>query len=99
MRRSNQVIAAWLTAGLFLAYLIALPPHLVHHLFDGEPDHETCSYLNQSQHMPGLQLGLPTLSPPVCLKILTWVLLPLLLPSADLTVGHPRAPPLVPTSA
>jgi hypothetical protein len=99
MRRLNQLIAAGLTAGLFLAYLIALPPHLVHHLFDGEQDHETCSYLAQSQHTPGLQLGLLTLNPPVCLKILIWVPLPLLLPSADLTVGHPRAPPLVPPSA
>jgi len=99
MRRSNRLITAGFTAGLFLAYLIALPPHLVHHLFDDEHDHESCSYLTQSQHTPGLQFGLPTLSPPACPKILTLVPLPLLPPSADLTVGYPRAPPLVPPSA
>lgn len=99
MRRLNRLIAAGFTAGLFLAYLIALPPHLVHHLFDDEHARETCFYLTQSQHTPGLQLGLPTLTPPACPEILTWIPLPLLLPSADLTVGHPRAPPLVHPSA
>lgn len=54
-----------LTAGLFLAYLITLPPHLVHHLFDEDQGRAACPYFAQSQHSPELRTDPPTLTPPI----------------------------------
>lgn len=82
-----------LTAGLFLAYQIALPPHLVHHLFDENRILPTCPHLAQSQQTPELQSDSPTLTPPIPAATLLALLPGVSLPSLDLTVNHPRAPP------
>lgn len=82
-----------LTAGLFLAYLIALPPHLVHHLFDEDHGRPACSHLAQSQQTPELQPDPPTLIAPILIETLHALIPESSLPSADLVVGHSRAPP------
>ena len=51
-----------LTAGCFLVYLIALSPHLVHHLFDEDHDSPSCPFLALSQHTPELRTDPPTIS-------------------------------------
>ena len=81
------------TAGLFVAYLIALSPHLVHHLFDQEHGVPACPYLAQSQQNPGLQPDPPSLTPPG--QVATVPTLPrgALLSAPDLTLSDPRAPP------
>ena len=83
-----------LTAGLFAAYLVALSPHLVHHLFD-EKDHgrPACPHFAQNQQTPSLQPDSPSLTPPI--QVATAEVLPpgLALPRPDPTLIRPRAPP------
>lgn len=92
-RVGRRAIVAALTLGLFVVYLIALPPHLVHHLFDEDSGRLNCPHLSQSQQTPELKADPPTLAPPVLTET------PLGLPagvsasSPDLTVCYPRAPP------
>ncbi|MBI1893022.1 MAG: hypothetical protein HYS14_02765 [Candidatus Rokubacteria bacterium] len=85
-----------LAAAVFLVYLFALPPHLVHHLFDEDQGHLTCPYLAHSQHSPGIQTDPFTLSPPGSAEAHQGLPSPVLLCSDDLTAGNPRAPPRVP---
>jgi hypothetical protein len=83
-----------LAAGCFLVYLIALSPHLVHHLFEEKHhDSPSCPFLALSQHTPELQPDLPALTP-------LSVTGPLDAPKRTVTVSvllvldsHPRAPP------
>lgn len=82
-----------LTAGLFAAYLLALPPHLVHHLFDEDHGQPECPLLAQSQQNPELQPDPPTLPLPSRTNTIESPL-----PGAsprlpDLALKHPRAPP------
>ena len=94
-RGSRRFTAAGLlTAGLFLAYLIALSPHLVHHFFDEDQGRPACPLLAQSQQTPELQPDPPTLIPPISTESLHSVFAGTSLrASPDLTVGDPRAPP------
>jgi hypothetical protein len=88
----KQTVGA-LTAGCFLLYLIALSPHLVHHLFEKDHGPPTCPFLALSQHTPELQPDCPALTPlsvagPLEAPKRTGSLpVPLVLDS------HPRAPP------
>jgi len=90
----EQTVGA-LTAGCLLVYLIALSPHLVHHLFEEHHDTPTCPFLALSQHTPELQpdpLALPPLGVTDTLDE-PHRAVPLLVP---LVLGsHPRAPPRV----
>jgi len=79
--------------GLFLAYLISLPPHLVHHLFEEDAGHPECPLLAQSQQTAAIQADPPVLTPPTTAEILEACSPGTSLPTADLTVSHPRAPP------
>ena len=88
-----------LTAGLFLAYLIALPPHLVHHLFDEDHGRPACPHLAQSQQSPELQPDPLTLTAPILIETFHALIPERSLPSADLLVGHSRAPPRAAPSA
>lgn len=65
LRSRRWGIGSVLAAGLFLAYLVALPPHLVHHAFDGDHGHPACPHLALSQHETALQPDAPTLAPAV----------------------------------
>ncbi len=96
---SGHFIVGALTAGLFLAYLIALPPHLVHHFFDEDQGRTVCPLLAQSQETPGLQTDPLTLIPLSPTEIIHPSLSAASLPSPDLPVGRPRAPPVAPPSA
>ena len=82
-----------LTAGLFAAYLIALSPHLVHHLFDENYGGRACPYLAQSQQALGLQPDPPSLAPPDQVAAVPTLPCGASLPAPDLTLGEPRAPP------
>ena len=97
--RSGHFIVGALTAGLFLAYLIALPPHLVHHLFDESAGRTACPLFAQNQQTPGLQTESPTLIPVSPTEILNPPLSAASLPSPDLPGSRPRAPPVAPPSA
>lgn len=88
-----------LTAGLVLAYLIALPPHLVHHLFDDAPGGLACSYLAHSQQTPELQSDPATLTPPTPTESFHAVVTGSCLTLPDLSVSYPRAPPRFAPSA
>jgi len=88
-----------LTAGFFLVYLITLPPHLVHHLSDEDQGRPACSHLAQSQQTPELQPDPPNLTAPILIETLHALIPESSLPSADLVVGHSRAPPCAAPSA
>lgn len=82
--------------GLLLAYVVALPPHLVHHLLDddehGQPH---CPHLAQSQQTPEAQADPPVLLPPSAAPLPD--VLPAVadaLPTPDRSAESPRAPPL-----
>ncbi len=82
-----------LTAALFATYLIALPPHLVHHLFDEDQGRPECPLLAQSQQNPELQPDPPILPLPSRTDTVE-LLLPEASPRApNLPLKHPRAPP------
>lgn len=87
------IVAGALTAGLFLASLIALPPHLVHHFFDEDQGRQACPLLAQSQQTPELQTDLPTLTSPISTERLPLVFPGASSPSPDFTASDSRAPP------
>lgn len=82
-----------LTLTLFAAYLITLPPHLVHHLFDGDHSQPECPLLAQSQQTPVIQADPPFLTPLSPAEMLEGSLPQASLPAVELTVQHCRAPP------
>ncbi len=82
-----------LVAALFVAYLIELSPHLVHHLFDEDHAPPACSHLAQSQHNPALQADPPALIHLVPTETVEVPLAGGPLPSPALSSGHCRAPP------
>ncbi len=93
MRHRLGKLLGALTAALFAAYLVALPPHLVHHLFDENHGRPACPHLTQSQHTPELQPDPPTLTPPVQIATVQVLSPGVSLPSANLPLSRPRAPP------
>ncbi|MBI2152292.1 MAG: hypothetical protein HYV92_04145 [Candidatus Rokubacteria bacterium] len=93
MIRFPQRVLGLLTAGLFAAYLVALSPHLVHHLFDQDDGVPACPHLAQSQQNPGVQPDPPSLPHLIATGALDAPLPSTSLPSLDLTAGRPRAPP------
>jgi hypothetical protein len=58
----EQTVGA-LAAGCFLLYLVALSPHLVHHLFERDDDPPRCPFLALSLHTPELKPNCPALTP------------------------------------
>lgn len=82
-----------LTTGLFVAYLVALSPHLVHHLFDEDHGRPVCPHLAQSQQNPELQPDPPTLPLPSRTETIKAPLPQASPRSPDLPLKHPRAPP------
>jgi len=82
-----------LAAGCFILYLIALSPHLVHHLFEKDHDTPTCPFLALSQHTPQLQTDPPTI---ICLIWTGHLEYPeptVFLPSLLVHNKNPRGPP------
>lgn len=94
-RSTCFAVTAALTVGFVLAYLIALPPHLVHHIFDEDHGQPPCAHLAQSQHAPELQPDPPSLTPPSPAEPCRVPVAITGLPSPEPTAGHPRAPPAV----
>jgi len=92
-------LAAGALAASFIAYLFLLSPHLVHHLFDQEQERPSCAVLAQSQGTPGLQTVPASLTPPGLIETLPPPIRGALPPAADVTAGHPRAPPVLALSA
>ena len=82
-----------LAAGFFLVYLIALSPHLVHHLFDEDHDSPSCPFLALSQHTPGLQTDPSSVTPLIVTETLDDQKPTVPLPSPQVHSSHPRAPP------
>ncbi len=82
-----------LTVGLFAAYLVALPPHLVHHLFEENHGQHECPLLAQSQQTPELQTDPPALTPPIQIGTVQVLSPGVSLPSPALALSHSRAPP------
>jgi hypothetical protein len=98
--RSSRPRLAVLTVfalGLLLAYVVTLPPHLVHHLFDGdEHDQPRCQYFTQSQQTSEAPVDRPALLPPPaapCADVAPAVAD--IVPTPDHSAKNPRAPPLV----
>ena len=89
----ERVGMAAFTAVLFVAYLISLSPHLVHHLFDEDQNHPTCPYFALSQQNADLQPDPPILVPPHQTAVCHDQLPAVSLPSSDRSVVNPRAPP------
>lgn len=81
--------------GLLLAYLVSVPPHLVHHLFDGD-DHgrPPCPHLAHGQQAPGIPAGAPAVVPSPAPAGAVLAALPGARPGADRPAERPRAPPL-----
>lgn len=82
-----------LAAGCFLLYLIALSPHLVHHLFDEDHDSPACPFLALSQHTAELQPDPPALTPLRVTDTLDEQRRTVSLPVPLVHGSHPRAPP------
>jgi hypothetical protein len=98
--RSSSPRLAVLTVfalGLLLVYVIALPPHLVHHLFDGdEHGQPRCEHLAQSQQTPEAQADLPALlSPLAATRADVPPAVAEVLQAGDRSAENPRAPPVV----
>lgn len=91
-----------LTTGFFLLYLVAVPPHLVHHLFDGAPDHAAppCPHFAQSHQPPELPLEPPVVlaAPAATATVAPPAIAPRLL-TLSLPANPPRAPPATAPSA
>jgi hypothetical protein len=90
--RTSPILSA-VVACLFAGYVVALTPHLVHHLFDGGDDQPQCPHLAQSQHTPEAWSDPPTaLSLPAIGRL---AVCPdrTSLPFTKRTVGSSRAPP------
>lgn len=90
-RRLSPVGA--LTAALFLAYFVALPPHLAHHIADQDHSRPACPHLAQSQHTPAVQCDSPTLAPPIPTETGQAMLPGAPLASSEAALSSPRAPP------
>lgn len=91
-RRARVFIRA-VTAGCFLAYLLALSPHLVHHLLEESRDQGYCPHFALSQQTPEAQMDPPALLPPDPARASAACLTRLVLLVRDLPARHPRAPP------
>jgi hypothetical protein len=89
----RSAVMGGLTTGLLLAYLMLLPPHFVHHLFDEDLGRPACPLLAQSQHTPWLQADAPSLAPPVATDTIHALLPGVSVPARDLAVSPPRSPP------
>ena|SRR3990170_6939745 len=87
------LIVRALTAGVFLAYLVVVSPHLVHHLFDDDHAGPPCPHLLQSQQTPGIEAASLVFSPPGEAAPVDPVLTGSSCVSPDLVVIHSRAPP------
>lgn len=100
VRESRQLTPMGaLTAALFVAYFVALAPHLVHHIVAEGHSRPACPHLVQSQQAPAVQVDPPTLVPPEPVETLKAVLPEAVaLPSPDAPYP-PRAPPHALTSA
>ncbi len=93
MTHRFQRFLAGLTVGLFAAYLLALAPHLVHHLFNDDHGRPACPHLTQSQQNPELQPDPPTLPLPSRTATVEAPLPEASPRSPDLPLKYPRAPP------
>lgn len=82
-----------LVAGFFLVYLIAVSPHLVHHLFEEDHDSPPCPFLALSQHTPQLQPDLPTITCLIWTEFLEDPKPTLSLPSPLIHNSRTRGPP------
>ena len=100
-----------LTAGFFLAYLIAVSPHLVHHAFEEDHGHQhghsrqddngrpSCPLLLLSQQTHSeLQDALSFIAPPVLVSLLASPQGPTVLALLLQPLRQPRAPPRLPVS-
>jgi hypothetical protein len=68
-RRFGRIVTTAFTAAVFATYLIALPTHLVHHLFDEDGDRPNCPLFASSQHTPEIQVDPLSLTPPALIEI------------------------------
>jgi hypothetical protein len=98
-RETPEQFVARLTAGVFLLSLIALSPHLVHHLFEAHHGLPSCPFLAQAQHTPSLQPEPPALSHPQLAGSLETPELGITPFPREGSHANPRAPPPPPASA
>ncbi len=82
------------TAALVFAYLVALPPHLVHHL--REPHHKQthCVIASSAEHTPQVLAETVVLVPPTAVEFAEPVTDAAQLPTLARGPANPRAPPL-----
>ena len=93
--RTFSLLSA-LAACLFAGYVVALTPHLVHHLFDSDGGQAACPLFALSDHTPqarGDTVPALTLPPVGCSATLPNRVT---LPVADGIAARSRAPPVTP---
>jgi hypothetical protein len=98
-RGYGRLTLGFLTAGFFLAFLITLPPHLVHHLFEEDHGRPACPHLAHGQQTPAVEPELFTPAPPGPTEPAQALLPRVFLPLLDLAVSPSRAPPRFAPSA
>ena len=87
-----RVVSA-VAAGLFLAYLVTLSPHLAHHLFGQDHGRPACPHLAQSQNTPVVEESPVTLTLPSPTQIVLASAPQASPPPAEIQASNPRAPP------
>lgn len=90
-------VSAVFALGLLLAYLVALPPHLVHHVFEHDDEHgqAQCPHLATSQQTADAQVDLPaSFAVPHTAAALVAPAVSELPPVTARSAENPRAPPV-----
>ena len=93
LRRRSATVSL-LAAAFLLVYLVAVSPHLVHHLFEENHGRPTCPLLIQSQQTTAeLQPDPPMVGPPNLKGTLADQEPTRVLPGPTAHASQPRAPP------
>ncbi len=82
------------TAIFVFAYLVALPPHLVHHLFQPHHKQAQCLVASSAEHTPQLPAETVSLVPPDSVEFVDPVTDAAHLPMLARAPANTRAPPL-----
>ena len=84
-----------LATSCFLAFLVAQPPHLVHHLFEHGQKQTDCAFASAGKHTEGLSPDILTPIPVLTEGDGVSIAHQSPLPSLALTPSHARAPPFL----
>lgn len=85
-----------LVAGLFAGFVVALTPHLVHHLFDADRQvaQHRCPLAAVAERQPGAETGAVVLAVAHGAGLVVTAAATLMLPAPALAAPEARAPPV-----